>query len=267
MMAASVTQHALAADVEVSASAARTGDSGLMVICGSACGGDPDPVLEDHEVVAEERFEGCGSLTAANGFVVSSTGRAILASGGAVILGNGFAVQSGGEMVAGLDISLSNFAWIEDPSPPAVARYSFELHADFDGLVVACELEHFAAISNGGEAQLKVLLRPGPALVLAVRQNDGSYHETAAAPVAPGWNEIIVNWHASSTASATLQVNGSPRLPVSEVDNCDARIDRVRWGAVGGDAGSSGIILMDDFRSWWCDPELGAASCGAKHIR
>jgi hypothetical protein len=248
--------YIFAASVEVSAGAARTGSYGVEVTIGTACVGDPNPVLEEHEVVGVERFEGCDSLTAADGFVVSATGRAILAAGGPVTLGNGFVVEEGGELVVRHDISLSDFAWIEDFTPPAVDNYTFELHANLDGLDLVGELEHFVAYSANGTPVLKVVLGPGPTVVLAVWPGNGEgYRKTDPAPLAAGWNAVSVTWEASSSPSPTLEVNGSPRVPVRDaLDNSTARIDSVRWGGIDGDPANAGAILMDDFTSRWCEP-------------
>ncbi len=244
----------LAADIEVTAAAARTGSYGLAVTLGSACSHDPDPVFEEYVVVGEERFEGCSSLTVGNGFVISGTGRAILASGGTVAVGNGFAVEAEGELVAGNEISYSTFAWVERGLGTPRKRYVAEFHTNFDALVLDGELEHLVAYSGDGSAQLKVVLRPGPAVVVAVRQDDGSYVETRAVPTAAGWNAISVTWEATASSTVSVNVNTVPRTSVTDVANPTARVDHVRWGAVAGGPASLGVIFQDDFRGWCCDP-------------
>lgn len=72
-------------------------------------GQDPlsDPRLLTHQTVtSSETFQTCTALTAGDGFVVESTGNAILRAGSTITLDKGFSVRAGGELTAEIDASL-----------------------------------------------------------------------------------------------------------------------------------------------------------------
>jgi hypothetical protein len=88
-------------------------------------------------------------------------------------------------------------------------------------------------------------------LVLAAREDDGGYIETAQGVVVPtGWNLVEVDW-AAGNGHLLVSINGGAQSGLDLLDNDLGRIDTVEWGLVGGTATtSSGSVQVDQFSSF-----------------
>ena len=136
-------------------------------------------------------------------------------------------------------------AYVEDDSPTAERRYRARFYVNAGALTLASgdELELFSAYATGGARELSVLLgRSGTQnrLRLAVRRDDGVYVETA-----PGseialpreWHTVEIDWKAATSPSASdgsvaVWLDGQIRAGLAGIDNDQAQVGLVRWGAV-----------------------------------
>jgi hypothetical protein len=244
---------AAAGTLTVTPTAGHTGNNGLEVTVGSGCTSADDLVLENQTVTGVSVFEGCSSITAGNGFTVEGSGDATLTAGEVIGLGNGFSVASGASFTADIERSLPRFAYVQDDSPDTEVSYDVEFYVDLDAFALGSgdELEHLVAYSGDCTAQVRLVIRAGPVLVLEVRDDTGITHTATGVALTAGWNKVTMSWQASASANVALTVNDGAPEQVTEVDTGAGRIEYVRWGAVAGIlASSSGTIAQDDFVSW-----------------
>jgi hypothetical protein len=242
-----------AASLDVTPSAAFSGDYGLALGVGTTCAADWDAHYELQTVTETgQLFEGCVTLTAGNDFVIAGTGSATFTAGSTIVLENGFAVEAGGSFTAVIDSNDAPFAYVQDNSPAAEPTYNAQFYVDLDLLDLAAgdQVEHFVAYDSGGTPQIKLLIETGPTLVLEVRDSAGTFHSTSGVPTVPGFNQVVISWAAAVSSTASLTVNGGGPALVT-ADTSIGQIDSVRWGAVGGTfPSSSGEIAQDEFVSW-----------------
>jgi hypothetical protein len=133
------------------------------------------------------------------------------------------------------------------------------------------EFELFTAYATGGTRQMSVLLSRSGAqnrLRLAVRRDDGVFVETAAGseiPLPAEWHTVEIDFRAaasttSSDGALAVWVDGVSRPGLTGIDNDQAQIGLVRWGAVAAvDATTGGSFLLDEFDSRR-DTYIGALS-------
>ncbi len=242
-----------AASLGVTPAAAYSGGYGLLLNVGSACTADWDAHYELQTVTdTGQLFAGCVTLTAGNDFVIAGGGGATFTAGSTVVLENGFAVEAGGQFTAAIDSSAAPFAYVQDNSPAAEPTYNVQFYVDLDLLDLGAgdRVEHFVAYDGGGTPQIKLVIESGPELVLAVRDNAGTFHSTTGVPTATGYNQVVIAWAAAVGSTPSLTVNGGEPALVT-TDTSAGCIDTVRWGAVGGSfPSSSGEIAQDEFTSW-----------------
>lgn len=240
---------------QVTLGAARTGEYGLEIEPSSACASPNSVVLDNHAVTGVEAFQACHQLTAASGFSVSWSGDAVLTAGSSIALNSRFHVEPGGLLSVAVNPDLKPAAYVEDNSPASETEYHVEFFVNLDGLSldIGDEIEHFAGYAADGAEQLRIMIRQqagGPEIVLAVRENTGSFAETPPAILQGGWNNVSAIWKAGAGVSASLSVNGTAPSTLSNLQTGQGRIDYVRWGVVDGIfVKNPGSILMDDFTS------------------
>jgi hypothetical protein len=241
------------AGCSVEASAVYLGSYGLEVTVGSSCGSPDEVVLSPQTVTGALEVEACVSITAGGGFTVAEGGSAIFTAGSAIGLENGFSIQAGGTFGSILEAALSPFSYVQDDSPASETRFLAQFFVDLDGLVLGAgdELHHLVASADGGDPQLRLVVRGGPELVLEVRDDVGTFHATSGVALSAGWNRVDLAWEASPSATVSLSVNNGTPAVLTGLDTDARRIDSVRWGVVGGDiGGSSGALHLDGFSSW-----------------
>jgi hypothetical protein len=243
-----------AADLRVTTDAAHTGAYGLEVTPSTSCTGMDIEILNGLTVTGTEFFQGCDSVIADSDFVVTGTGDATITAGRKIVFGSGFRVESGATFTAQIDASLLPVAYVQDNSPNAETAYNLEFHVNFDGIDLdgGDELEHFTAHSADGIEQIKLIVRQNASLemVLAVLEDDGALTETVPQVLQPGWNKIVMNWTASTDATASLVVNQGAPLTLSGLNTDSRRIDFVRWGVVrGAFVRNPGFVWQDGFVS------------------
>jgi hypothetical protein len=239
--------------------AAATGLFGGEAKVGAGCEGDQDLVIAGSAV--EGLFFACNSITAA-GVEVGAAGADFVA-GAAIGLGNGFSVPAATTFTAVLDeASADGLGYVEDDSPDGVGCYNARFGLDLDGLTLAAgdRVDHLVAYSSFGEVRFRAILLWNAALgenrlALEVRQDDGTFLSTLGTTeqVLPaGWLSLDLSWRAGGGDGHFLaSVNGAPYVGLVSVDNALQRIDRIRWGNVGGTVtSSSGSLHLDDFESW-----------------
>jgi hypothetical protein len=242
-----------AGGLAITADAAYTGSYGLEVTVESSCAAADPVVLTDQTVSTPWGVESCNSITAGSNFVVGEGGDVVFAAGEGIVLTNGFSVQPGGGLTAAIDASLTYSAFVQDDSPASEVSFNAQFFLNLDSVILggADELEHLVAYDLGGTPQLRLVIQSGPELVLEVRDDAGGFNPTAAIGLSSGWNEVVLNWEATASATASLTVNDGPPVDLTGLDTDARRIDFVRWGVVGGSLfDSSGTVLQDDYSSW-----------------
>jgi hypothetical protein len=210
-------------------------------------------VLSDRTISGVLFAESCHAVVAGNDLVLAAGADATFAAGGSIVLQDGFAVEAGAAFTAELDPSLPAGVFMQDDRPSSESTYHTRFFVNVDGATIGAgdQIEHFVAYDAEAESQLEILVRSGPSMVLAVRDDTGTFHETSSHSLSAGWNEVLVSWEAATDATPSLQVNACPPEVLPALDNEDARIEFVRWGVVGGTlTGSSGVLALDDFTSW-----------------
>src|SRR5262245_44007044 len=164
-------------------------------------------------------------------------------------------------------------AYVEDDSPGAERRYRARFYLNANGLTLTSgdEFELFSGYSTTGVRQLSVLLsRAGTQnrLRLAVRRDDGTYVETAPGSeiaLLAEWHTVEIDFKAavsttSNDGAMAIWVDGASRPGLSGIDNDQAQVGLVRWGAVEAvDATTTGSFLLDEFDSRR-DTYIGALS-------
>jgi len=154
-------------------------------------------------------------------------------------------------------------AWVQDDTPAAEKRYRVRFYLRTNALVQAPneELDIFTGSSGAGAPQLRLMVRTSGGvrqLRVGARRDDGTFAETPSGSevtLVPGWRTVEVDWRAATAAGANngalaVWVEGSPRAGLSGLDNDQAEISSVRWGAVAGvDAGTGGTLQLDELES------------------
>lgn len=267
-------QPATASSIQVSAEAARPGS-------GTGCGGSgcgarltlegcmsaDEVAVPDQDVGSSQTFEACRTLTAADVDVTS--GSTTFRAGESIVLGSGFSVASGASFQAVIDPAATGDGWVEDATPAAESRYVARFYVNLDSMSLPAseQLDHLTGYDAMGRLQFRVGLKHNDAmgenrLFVEVRRDDGSFlstEDTNELAVPTGWHAIEVDWSAASSAGANdgavvlcLDDDGSRLSCVqiaSGVDNDQARVDFVRWGAQDVDATTGGSFDLDDFDS------------------
>ena len=256
------TVHVMAATSmqaqQVTPEAAWEGEYGLEIPVGRNCTDDeiligPQPEPISGEFVACVRIE-------ATGVEVAGGESAVLRAGQEIVLGDGFRVAAGASFAASIEPAVAGeLFYLQDHAPSGETSYSARFALNVDALLLGAgnEVEHLAGYSGEGTEQFALTIRPQGAdtvLGLRARKDDGTYQETpggSGLQLAPGWNTIAVVWRAAEGAGELrVALNGGGWAGLTGLDNDQARLDRVRWGTIGGVMDeSSGKILADGFTS------------------
>lgn len=246
---------ALAGTIDVNAGAAFSGTAGAEITLVETCI-SPDSRTVDSPPTIQGFFGACDDLTV-QGVQVVGTG-AVLQAGQSITLGDGFSTAPGAALTALVATPLSPFAYVTDETPAAVTTYSAAYRLDVDGLTIGAS-DSFASLmgeSADGSEHFRVLISHHAGLGenrirVVARQDDGTEVEGMQLQLPAGYNLIEVKWVAGAgTGSLVVAVNGSVFTGPTRLDNDQARIDRVRWGAIAGTvAASSGSLKQDDFSS------------------
>lgn len=180
-----------------------------------------------------------------------------------------------GSLALGLFVNDLARLWVKDTRPAAETNYFAQFLFKPGGLNVpdGTQLRVFAARAAGSTTrpfELR-LRRLGGAweLVGIIRDDSGAAFRTGWYPVRTGWNQVVVGWQraaAPSTNGGALAVwlNGVRVFAGSGIDNDTLAIDSVQLGILGGlQAGSNGVLLIDDFVSFKYPPSAAAAAVTA----
>lgn len=264
---------ASASSIEVSAVAARPGS-------GTGCGGSgcgarltlegcatSDSVaVPNQDVGTSQTFEACRTLTAAD--VDVTAGTTTFRAGETIALGSGFSVASGASFQAVIDPAATGDGLVEDTTPAAESRYVARFYVNLDSMSLpsAEMFDHFAGYDAQGRLQLAVGLARNDAmgenrLFVDVRRDDGTFLTTLGTnelAVSAGWHAIEVDWTAASAPGADdgrvvvcVDDDGSRTncAELTSVDNDQAELETVRWGAQNVGATTTGSLDLDDFDS------------------
>lgn len=164
-------------------------------------------------------------------------------------------------------------AYVEDDSPGTEHRYRARFYVNANALTLASgdELELFSGYATGGTRQLAVLLGRSGAqnrLRLAIRRDDGGFEETppgSEIALPREWHAVEIDWKAATSPSASdgglaVWLDGQSRSGLTGIDNDQAQVGFVRWGAVADvDATTTGSVRLDEFDSRR-DTYIGALS-------
>ncbi len=167
----------------------------------------------------------------------------------------------------GLEVVLDpeDETYLIDNEPVAEKRYKARFRLDLNSLAMASD-DIFNILAGAGqddfpEGQAHLLLRlkySAGSFRLQARHRDvatGSVLATGWAPIAGGQHVVELRWRAASSAA---DFNGELRFWIDGVlagelvglANGEDVIKSIRFGAKGVDAGTSGSIYLDSFRSW-----------------
>ena len=217
-------------------------------------------VVTDSGIAGPATVAACNTLTSG----AEIMGAVTLMGGSAVILTDGFAASTGASVEIGIDpVLASDFSWVEDDSPDAVAEYQASFHIRMDDYSLADPdfVVPFVAFSDTGQTSFSLvlvptMLSPLPRLAGVACLEDLSCEDTIGSEeigLASGWNLIKVHWKAGpGTGFLEFSVNdGAPSTMLNSLENGSLRVDFVRLGQVAGDPGSAtGSFHLDHFASW-----------------
>jgi S-layer family protein len=172
-----------------------------------------------------------------------------------------------------VDVSAAAPAYVEDDTPSGERRYRARFYVNANGLTLASgdEFELFTAYSTTGTRQFSILLNRSGAqnrIRLAARRDDGVFVETPAGaetPLPAEWHTVEIEFRAATSPTQSdgvlsLVVDGAGHPGLSGLENDQAQVGLVRWGAVAAlDNGTSGSFLLDEFDSRR-DTYIGALS-------
>jgi hypothetical protein len=150
--------------------------------------------------------------------------------------------------------------YVTDDTPNAEARYRARFYFDPNSIAMANNDAHyvFYGYSGASTVVLRVELRRNSAsyqLRAALRNDSNGWTSTAWSSVTDAPHSVELDWRAATAAGAnngglTLWIDNAQRADLTGVDNDTRRIDRVRWGAVGGiDTSTRGTYYFDAFES------------------
>jgi hypothetical protein len=160
-------------------------------------------------------------------------------------------------------------AFVQSSHPSSESTYRVRFYVNLRDLTMSGgdELDLFDAYDGAdpvpptitGNAALRLVVRQVSGtlrLSAFVRQNNGGELEIPTPiTLAPGWRAIEINWAKSTAPGANngrldLWVDGVAQTGLTGVNNDTEVINYARLGAVNGiDAGTSGILKLDDFAS------------------
>jgi hypothetical protein len=172
-----------------------------------------------------------------------------------------------------VQVSAAAPAYVEDETPSGERRYRSRFYVNANGLTMASgdEFELFTAYSTTGTRQFSILLgRSGTQnrIRLAARRDDGVFVETPAGqetPLPAEWHTVEIEFRVATSPTQSdgvlsLVVDGSGRPGLSGLENDQAQVGMVRWGAVAAlEAGTTGSFILDEFDSRR-DTYIGALS-------
>ena len=258
LLAVACLRPAAAGTIEVNAGAAYGpgGDGfGAEITLVDTCI-SPDDRTVDAPPQIQGFFGACDELLV-QGVEVVGTGT-LLQAGQSIALGEGFATAPGAELTASLGTPLSPFAYVTDDSPSAATLYSAGYRLDLGGLTIGDgdTIASLVGLSSDGVEHFRVVLSrnlvAGEDRISVRAREDGGGELDGQERVLPaGYNLIEIRWAAGpGNGSFLLAINGSIFTGLTGLDNDQARIDQVRWGAVDGSVGaSSGSLAQDEFAS------------------
>lgn len=258
LLAVASTRLAAAGTIEVNAGAAYGpgGDGfGAEITLVDTCI-SPDDRTVDAPAQIQGFFGACDDLVV-QGVEVVGAGT-IFQAGQSIALGDGFGVAAGAELTAILATPLSPFAYVTDDTPAAATLYSAEYRLDLAGLTIGAgdTIASLVGLAQDGVEHFRIVLShhagTGEDRVrVCAREDDGGLLDGQELLLPPGYNLIELRWAAGAgSGSLLLAINGSVFTGLTGLDNDQARIDRVRWGAVDGVVeASSGSLAQDEFAS------------------
>jgi hypothetical protein len=230
---------------------------------GRSCATD-DLVVEAGTLAGDQTLRACSSLFASGVQVIS--GKVALEAGNRVAFGSGFSVAADASLAVVTGPLTRGEGVIESRSPAGVASYQARFYVDPTGLDLGegDTFEHFVARDAGGAPVLVLGLRRSAGshrLFLEAYEDDGSWLTSEGIDelvLLPGWHSIAIAWQASSGANdgrAEACLDSEPGadsrcIVLPGLDNDEARIDSILWGAQATPRAAMGILDLDDFASW-----------------
>ena len=238
------------AGVRVSPDAARAGVYGLRADVRVTCG-EPGSLLVLGPVVSDESVEACGEVVVQAD--VQAGGRLDVHGGRGVAFGDGFAVEAGGELVAGPP-SGGAASFVVDTTPQGEAELAVRWYARFDQVDLPAGGEAAVLRLRGAAGErARVVYRTaagGGVLSVVVRQDDGSERETSPVFAGPGWHRLELAWSSGSALTATGQVSlgldGGTPVSLESLATGAAVIENVDLGVIDA-SGAGGWVDCDDY--------------------
>ena len=161
-------------------------------------------------------------------------------------------------------------SYVEDDSPVSEKRYRARFYVDMSALTLGAGdsftlfIGYHDADANGPddgdeiEFELSVLESSGEKLLMArVWQDDDSFVPLASGiAIEDGWHSIEIDWETGFSGNPGLfdiWLDGEKQTGIAGLDNEEAAVDFVRWGAVFGipEPLPDKWILTNSLRSAW----------------
>ena len=177
----------------------------------------------------------------------------------------------GGVHGLGLFVNDRRALWLKDVRPEAETNYYARFLIEPSGLSVTegTILRIFSGrmtASSNRPFELRLRRFGGAWQVVGIIRDDaGSAYRTDWYPLLNRWTEIVIGWQRSEAPGAdgggiALWLNGTRVFAALGIDNDTLAIDGIQMGILGGlRAGSTGVLLMDDFVSFKYPPAVLAA--------
>jgi hypothetical protein len=253
--------------LDVLPEAAAEGTYGLRVRPGLTTCTAPTPNTLNITTDVSGLQEACDRITAGAPAGVTTTGTTTFKAGDEIVLrgGDNYSFTVAHNFTAIIDSSLTQWAYVQDNSPVSEKSYNASFYLKLNNLSFANNtdrLHHFVGYASDGTPWLRIVLRKHSSgekrLILEARKDDTDWASTEGvneAPLPDGYNEIEIEWSAGS-GNGKLQATvngGSPWILSSTLNNSNAQIDHIKWGAVGTHTsidGIGGYLDVDHFSSW-----------------
>lgn len=139
---------------------------------------------------------------------------------------------------------------LADGTPEAEKGYVARFYLRTTDLNLNGDLDILNGEDAANTAHFRLTALANGALQISARLDNDSEQSAASAPLVNGWHEVEIDWTAAAAnGTLTLFVAGAQVAELTGLDNGNAQIDVVRFGALTAPSSSGGILMADDFDS------------------